>query len=92
MIWFDPSPRFNWATPVKAWRSGQIWSAIKAGFWLQLGHAGEGVEMFESLFVRAIRTELQLGHAGEGVEITVDLGSDNNRLGFNWATPVKAWR
>ncbi len=37
--------RFNWATPVKAWRSyvtRSLWIGTQG---LQLGHAGEGVEM-----------------------------------------------
>ncbi len=36
---------FNWATPVKAWRS--VWGTVQLGSAtvLQLGHAGEGVEM-----------------------------------------------
>ncbi len=36
---------------------------------LQLGHAGEGVEIRCTVLRKEIVTKLQLGHAGEGVEI-----------------------
>ncbi len=39
-----------------------------------------------------IRWRLQLGHAGEGVEITRTPCAPDRVSGFNWATPVKAWR
>ena len=35
---------------------------------------------------------LQLGHAGEGVEIVSHKPQPVLPGGFNWATPVKAWR
>ncbi len=60
---------------------------------LQLGHAGEGVE------IRHVRRPfvndplLQLGHAGEGVEIRLSTCQTLVcSTSFNWATPVKAWR
>ncbi len=37
---------------------------------LQLGHAGEGVEIMPVLPCADLFALLQLGHAGEGVEIT----------------------
>ncbi len=36
--------RFNWATPVKAWRFRMTRATVRR-LLLQLGHAGEGVEM-----------------------------------------------
>ncbi len=36
---------------------------------LQLGHAGEGVEIIGKQMLAIIQPELQLGHAGEGVEM-----------------------
>ncbi len=39
-----------------------------------------------------LRRWLQLGHAGEGVEICGRLSVMCSGTGFNWATPVKAWR
>jgi len=60
---------FNWATPVKAWRSQYFSCSTCFSLRLQLGHAGEGVEM-AGLHERCSSDgALQLGHAGEGVEI-----------------------
>ncbi len=59
---------------------------------LQLGHAGEGVEIFATLLTGSDNDELQLGHAGEGVEMRLRAPADVGSNGFNWATPVKAWR
>ncbi len=38
-------PRFNWATPVKAWRCFWPCRVRLSVVLLQLGHAGEGVEI-----------------------------------------------
>ncbi len=59
---------------------------------LQLGHAGEGVEMALPASRCDAELELQLGHAGEGVEIVLPMGKRAAYWCFNWATPVKAWR
>ncbi len=58
-----------------------------------MGHAGEGVEITNVVFYcEQARLWLQLGHAGEGVEM-LQLGTKlQQKLRFNWATPVKAWR
>ena len=39
-------PRFNSATPVKAWRSVTLVAKNLAAYGLQFGHAREGVEIF----------------------------------------------
>ncbi len=85
--------RFNWATPVKAWRLGSLLAGSWQFWQLQLGHAGEGVEIIVAGLPVSSVVGLQLGHAGEGVEIS----GANRRFEagfacFNWATPVKAWR
>jgi len=60
---------------------------------LQLGHAGEGVEIGQIHgLLKQNNTSLQLGHAGEGVEIRQAFTAFATATGFNWATPVKAWR
>ena len=59
---------------------------------LQLGHAGEGVEMMMATAPTSVRPKLQLGHAGEGVEMASLWAFSLARVRFNWATPVKAWR
>ncbi len=59
---------------------------------LQLGHAGEGVEIGREGSGHGQRVVLQLGHAGEGVEIPTSEPAQAIAHGFNWATPVKAWR
>ncbi len=62
-------PRFNWATPVKAWRFDSQDATTLCNFRLQLGHAGEGVEILKETAEALRENTLQLGHAGEGVEI-----------------------
>ncbi len=59
---------------------------------LQLGHAGEGVEIKYTDSTQTKVAVLQLGHAGEGVEMPGRLWFGGGGVGFNWATPVKAWR
>ncbi len=59
---------------------------------LQLGHAGEGVEIMNAPITNIEPNTLQLGHAGEGVEIAEKAILQKRRQSFNWATPVKAWR
>ncbi len=60
---------FNWATPVKAWRSHHAARNGNVYYKLQLGHAGEGVEIRAFHQQHLPTSTLQLGHAGEGVEI-----------------------
>ncbi len=61
--------------------------------WPPESATGEGVEIL--IFCSLARTwaKLQLGHAGEGVEIVGCITQATLSIsGFNWATPVKAWR
>ncbi len=77
---------------MKAWRCNLVEAEPDARVWLQLGHAGEGVEIATAENRRRLQVSLQLGHAGEGVEMANNRKRPARLASFNWATPVKAWR
>ncbi len=56
-----PLIRFNWATPVKAWRSDNGSGAAGWRVVLQLGHAGEGVEIVEAQLFPALDHDASIG-------------------------------
>ena len=55
-----------------------IFAHPQVKIYLQLGHAGEGVEICSGVQISGAITVLQLGHAGEGVEmfIAVNISKD----------------
>ncbi len=52
---------FNWATPVKAWRCGANLNGANLAGALQLGHAGEGVEIPDPLAIDPESTTASIG-------------------------------
>ena len=77
---------------MKAWRLAWPEVTFELSRTLQLGHAGEGVEIRDIAAGLESLMKLQLGHAGEGVEMGKPSAEKKHCRGFNWATPVKAWR